>query len=69
MNSLNYNHREGDAPRISSQHLLKQLATQSMKHIAGASNVIDRVFSTKAVPNEIKSEKPINLVLHMGHTH
>ena len=64
---MNLHVSEADTPRVQSQHLLKELAQKSLKHIPGSAPLIEKHFSTDPIQPELKETKPINLVMHLAH--
>jgi hypothetical protein len=66
-NNLSLHVAEADTPRVQSQHLLRELALKSMKHIPGSASLIEKHFNTDPIQPELKETKPINLVMHLTH--
>ena len=62
--NLNFHQAEAEKPRVDSQHLLKELAQASLKHIPGSAALIDKHFNQERIKPELKEAKPINLVMH-----
>ena len=58
---------EADKPRVQSQHLLKELAQKSLKHIPGSAALLEKHFNTDPIQPELKKQKPVNLVMHLAH--
>ena len=67
MHALNLHPSQVGTPRISATHLVKQLAEQSLKHVAGSEGAIRRAFSTDPIVPELIPDPPVNLVMHLNH--
>jgi len=52
--------------KISSPHLVKELAYQALKHVPGAKPLLDKHFNTALIKRELRPKAPINLMMHTG---
>lgn len=67
--NLNFAHDQATRASVSSKALVKQLAQSALKHVPGSEQAIEKTFPTKPIISNLQPPKPMNLVLHMGHTH
>ncbi len=66
MEFLNHHVDQAYVPRIRSKALQQKLAQAALKNIPGSEKLIQKVFETKPVPNELPLAKPVDLVMHTG---
>ena len=62
----NLSHTVVDHPKISSAHLVKELAYQALKHVPGAKPLLDKHFNTDLIQPELRPKRPQNLMMHTG---
>ena len=54
-------------PKISSPHLLQQLAKKALAKVPGANDIIAKHFQTNIIQSDLKPPAPKNLVYHSGY--
>ena len=66
---LNFHTSTAAIAKVSTKELQRSLAESALKHIAGATELIEKTFSTEKIKPELVPDRPMNLLLHMGNTH
>ena len=63
----NIGHAAAGEPKVTSSHLVEQLARAALKNVPGSEAVLNKHFNKGLIKPEIKTKKIENLVMHSGY--
>mgnify|MGYP000032300668 len=66
-NHQNIAHSAASEPKITSPHLVQQIAHAALKNVAGAKFVLDKHFQKTLIDPGLVPRRAENLVMHSGY--
>ena len=63
----NIGHAAASEPKITSPHLVQQIARAALKNVPGVQGILDKHFKKDVIQTELKPKPVENLLFHSGY--